>query len=158
MITSNLYDELALFFGCEELSGKTSLLDMSAFGINNILQECHLDCVVNCHKNAYIEKIKKTGTLPKSERKNVSYVATNEREKFSQVSPIFSNDKPCYVVKLPFKPLPPKVAKKKKKKKKRRKKREETVSSPKHVAPFMVVPSESKSKFIEDDSLDCAHY
>ena len=130
---------------------------MSAFGINNTLREFHLYCVVNCCENAYIAKIKKNGTLPKYERKNVSYVATNEREKFSQVSPIVSNDKPGYVVKLPFKPLSPKVAKIKKKKK-RRKKREETVSSPKCVAPFMVVPSESKSKFIEDDSLDCAHY
>ena len=37
----------------------------------------------------------------------------------------------------------------KKKKKKRSKKREETVSSPKHVAPFIVVSDESK--FIDDD-------
>ena len=48
IVTNNLYDELAIFLGCEGLSEKTSLLDMSAFGINNTLRECHLYCVVNC--------------------------------------------------------------------------------------------------------------
>ena len=45
-----------------------------------------------------------------------------------------------FVEKLPFKPLPPKEGKKKK----RSKKREKTVSSPKHVAPIIVVADESE--------------
>jgi hypothetical protein len=62
----------------------------------------------------------------------------NKKEEFSKVSSVISVNKPDYVEKLPFKPLPPKEKKKKKKKKKRSKRREETVSSPKHVAPFIV--------------------
>ena len=129
---------------------------MSTLGTNGILQGSHLYCVVNCHENAYIAKIRKNGTLPKYERKNVSYVPTNEREKFSQISPIFSNNESDYVEKLPFQPLPPKVAKKKKRG--RSKNKEETVSSPKHISPIMVVPNEHESKIIEDDPLNCIHY
>jgi hypothetical protein len=33
MITPNQHDELTLFLGCEELSRKTSLVDMSAFNM-----------------------------------------------------------------------------------------------------------------------------
>jgi hypothetical protein len=36
-ITPNQYDEFTLFLGCEELSRKTSLVDMSALDINSIL-------------------------------------------------------------------------------------------------------------------------
>ena len=69
----------------------------------------------------------------------------NETKESSKVSSIVS-DKPGYVEKLPFKPLPPKEGKKKKKKKKKRrsKRREETVSYPKHVAPILVVDDESE--------------
>ena len=63
----------------------------------------------------------------------------NEREKSSQVSSIVSNNKPGYVEKLPFKPLPPKEGKTKKKRSKKK-----TVSSPKHVAPIIVVADESE--------------
>src|SRR4051812_38398844 len=98
---------------CEELSEKTSWLDVHALGINNTLQKCHLYCVVNCHDNDYIQKIRKEGTLPKY--KNVTYVSTNKKESFSQVSPIVHNDKPGYMEKLHIQPLPPKVKKKKKK-------------------------------------------
>src|SRR3954470_21218548 len=87
MITPNLYDELMLFLMCEELSEKTSGLDVHAFGINNTLQNFHLYYVVNFHDNDYIKNIRKEGTLPKY--KNVSYVSTNKKESFSQVSPIF---------------------------------------------------------------------
>src|SRR4051812_47186470 len=111
MITPDLYDELMLFLMREELSEKTSWLDVNALGINNTLQNCHLYCVVNCHENDYISKIRKEGTLPKY--KNVSYISTNKKESFSQVSPIVSNDKPGYVEKLHLQPLPPKVKKKK---------------------------------------------
>jgi hypothetical protein len=34
MITPNQHDELTLFLGCEELSRKTSLVDMSAFDMD----------------------------------------------------------------------------------------------------------------------------
>jgi hypothetical protein len=54
----------------------------------------------------------------------------------SKVSSIISVNKPDYVEKLPFKPLPPKEGKKKKKGMSKR--REKTVSSPKHVAPIIV--------------------
>jgi hypothetical protein len=63
------------------------------------------------------------------------FVLINEKEESSKISSIISVNKPGYVEKLPFKPLPPKEGKKKKKKSKRR---EETVSSPKHVAPIIV--------------------
>ena len=36
MITLNQHDELTLFLGCEELSRKTSLVDMSAFDMNSV--------------------------------------------------------------------------------------------------------------------------
>ena len=120
MITSDLYDELTLFLGCEELVGKTFGLDMNTLGIKNILQGCYSYCVENCQENPYIEKIRKNGTLPNYERKNVSFIATNEREKISQVSPIVSNDKSEYVQKLPFPPLSPKEARKKRRRKRER--------------------------------------
>jgi hypothetical protein len=44
-ITPNQHDEFTLFLGCEELSRKTSLVDMSAFNNISILQGCHLYCV-----------------------------------------------------------------------------------------------------------------
>ena len=69
------------------------------------------------------------------------FVLINDRDESSQVSSIVSNNKPGYVEKLHFKPLPPKEGKKKKK---RSKKREETVFSPKHVAPIIVVADESE--------------
>jgi hypothetical protein len=64
----------------------------------------------------------------------------NKKAESSKVSSIVSVNKPDYVEKLPFKPLPPKEEKKKKKKKKKKrsKRREETVSSPKHVTPIIV--------------------
>ena len=112
------------FFGCEELSRKTSLLDISAFDINNIMRGCHLYCVNDCTANTYIQNIIKDDALPNYDRTNTCFALINEREESSQVSSIVSNNKPGYVEKLPFKPRPPKVGKKKKKKKKRSKKRE----------------------------------
>jgi hypothetical protein len=44
-ITLNQHDELTLFLGCEELSRKTSLVDMSTFNNISILQGCHVYCV-----------------------------------------------------------------------------------------------------------------
>jgi hypothetical protein len=54
MITPNQHDELTLFLGCEELSRKTYLVDMSTFYMNSVLHGCHLYCVDNCHANTYI--------------------------------------------------------------------------------------------------------
>ena len=107
MITPNQHDELTLFLGCEELSRKTSLLDMSDLDMNSVLHGCYLYCVNNCHSNTYIHNIIKDGTLPKYDRTNMCFDLINEREKSSQVSSIVSNNKPGYVEKLPFKPLPP---------------------------------------------------
>ena len=72
------------------------------------------------------------------------FVLINEREESSQVSSVVANNKPGYVEKLPFKPLPPKEGKKKKKR--RSKRREETVSSPKHVAPVIVVADRKSTR------------
>ena len=119
------------------------------------MQKCHLYCVVNCHENDYISKIRKEGTLPK--HKNVSYVSTNKKESFSQVSPIVSNDKPEYLEKLPLQPLPPKVKKKKNKRRKRNKKEEQWVSTwPEHIPCINFYPN--GHKFMEDGELDCIHY
>jgi hypothetical protein len=70
------------------------------------------------------------------------FVLINEKEESSKVSSIISDNKPAYVEKLPFKPLPLKEGKKKKKR--RSKRREETISSPKHVAPIIVFNDESE--------------
>ena len=115
-----------------------------------------LYCVVNCHENDYISKIRKEGTLPKY--KNVSYISTNKKQSFSQVSPIVSNDKPGYVEKLSLQPLLPKVKKKKKKRRRKRsKKEEEWVSTwPEHIPRIDFYPNEQK--IMEDGELDCIHY
>jgi hypothetical protein len=150
MITPNQHDELTLFLGCEELSRKTSLVDMSDFDMNSILHGCHLYCVDNCHTNTYIQNVVKGETLPNYDRTNMCFVLINEKEESSKVSSIVSVNKPGYVEKLPFKPLPLKEGKKnkknkkKKKKKRRSKRREEMVSSPKHVAPIIVFADESE--------------
>jgi hypothetical protein len=48
------------------------------------------------------------------------FVLINEKEESSKVSSIIFVNKPGYVEKLPFKPLPPKEKKKKKRRSKRR--------------------------------------
>src|SRR3954471_21520899 len=131
MITDNQHDELTLFLGCEELSRKTSLVDMSAFGMNCVLHGCHLYCVDNCHANTYIKNLIKDDILPKYDRTDMSFDLINEKEESSKVSSIVSNNKPGYVEKLTFKP-------KEEKKKKKSKRREEIVSSSNHVAPIIV--------------------
>jgi hypothetical protein len=107
---------------------------MSAFNINSILHGCHLYCVNVSHTNTYIQNVIKDDALPNYDMTNMCFVLINEKEESSKVSSIVSVNKPGYVEKLPFKPLPPKEGKKKK----RSKRREETVSSPKHVAPIIV--------------------
>jgi hypothetical protein len=113
---------------------------MSAFDINSFLHGCHLYCVNDCHANTYIQNVIKDDALPKYDRTNMCFVLINEKEESSKVSSIVSINKPGYVEKLPFKPLPPKEGKKKKKKKKKKrsKRREEMISSPKHIAPILV--------------------
>jgi hypothetical protein len=132
-ITLNQHDELTFILGCEELSRKNSLVDMSAFDTISILRGCYLYCVKDYLGNTYIQNIIKYDALPKYDMTNMCFVLINEKEESSKVSSIVSVDKPGYVEKLPFKHLPPKEVKNKKKRSKRR---EETVSSPKHVAPI----------------------
>jgi hypothetical protein len=113
---------------------------MSAFDMNSVLHGCLLYCVDNCHANTYIQNVIKDEALPKYDRTNMCFVLINEKEESSKVSSIISVNKPGYVEKLPFKPLPLKEDKKKK----RSKRREETISSPKHVAPIIVFADESE--------------
>jgi hypothetical protein len=144
MISPNQHDELTLFLGCEESSRKTSLVDISAFNISSVLHVCHLYCVDNCHANTYIQSVIKDEALPKYDRTNMCFVLNTEKGESSKVSSIVSANKPGYMKKLPFKPLPPKEGKKKKNKKRRSKRREKTVSSPKNVAPIIVFADESE--------------
>jgi hypothetical protein len=127
---------LPYFWGCEELSRKTSLVDMSAFDTISILRGCHLYCVKDCRANTYIQNVIKDDALPNYDRSHLCSHLISKKEESSKVSSVVSVNKPDYVEKLPFKPLPPKEVKKKKKR--RSKRREETVSSPKHVAPIIV--------------------
>jgi hypothetical protein len=137
-ITPNQHDEFTLFLGCEELSRKTSLVDMSALDINSILRGCHLYCVKDCLANTYIQNVIKEDALPKFDRDDFCFYLINKKEESSKVSSVVSvNKPPDYVEKLPFKPLPPKEESKKKKKR-RSKRREEMVSSPNHVAPIII--------------------
>jgi hypothetical protein len=126
--------------GYEELSRKTSLVDMSVFKNISILQGCRLYCIKDCHADTYIQHVIKHDVLPSYDRTNICFHLINKKEESSKVSSVVSVSKPDYVEKMPFKSLPPKgeskksKKKKKKKKKKRSKRREETISSPKHVA------------------------
>jgi hypothetical protein len=131
-ITLNQHDELALFLGCEELPRKTSLVDMSAFDNISILRGCQLYCVKDCRANTYIQNVIKEDALPKYDRSDLCFYLITKKEESSKVSSVVSVNKPNYVEKLPFKPLPPKEEKKKSKR------RDEMVSSPKHVAPIIV--------------------
>src|SRR3954463_15033336 len=65
MITPNQHGELTIFLGCEELSRKTSSLDMSALDMNSMLRGCYLHCINNCRANTYIQDIMNDSTLPK---------------------------------------------------------------------------------------------
>jgi hypothetical protein len=131
---------LLCFWGCEEISRKTSLVDMSVFDINSTLRGCHLYCVKDCLANTYIQNIIKHDVLPSYDMTDRCFYLINRKEESSKVSSVVSVSKPDYVEKMSFKSLPPKgesKKSKKKKKKKRSKRREETVSSPKHVAPII---------------------
>jgi hypothetical protein len=77
MITPNQHDELTLFLGCEELSRKTSLVDMSAFDMNSVLHGCHIYSVDNCHANTYIQNVVKDETLPKYNMSNPMSTASS---------------------------------------------------------------------------------
>jgi hypothetical protein len=116
-ITLNQHDELTLFLGYEELSRKTSLVDMSAFkNIISILQGCRLYCVKDCHANTYIQNVIKYDVLPSYDRTDRCFHLINREEESSKVSSIVSVSKPDYVEKMPFKSLPPKGESKKSKK------------------------------------------
>jgi hypothetical protein len=93
-ITPNQHDELTLFLGCEELSRKTYLVDMSAFDMDSFLQGFHLYCFDNCHANTYIQNVIKDDALPKYDKTNMCFVLINEKEESSKVSSIISVSKP----------------------------------------------------------------
>jgi hypothetical protein len=99
---------LLYFWGCEELSRKTSLVDMSAFDTISILRGCHLYCVKDCRANTYIQNVIKEDALPNYDRSDLFFYLINKKEESSKVSSVISVNKPNYVEKLPFKPLPPK--------------------------------------------------
>jgi hypothetical protein len=124
-------------WGCEEISRKTSLVDMSVCDINRTLRGCHLYCVKDCLANTYIQNLIKHDVLPSYDRTYRCFYLINREDESSKVSSVVPVSKPDYVEKMPFKPLPPKGESKKSKKKKRSKRREGTVSSPKHVAPII---------------------
>jgi hypothetical protein len=107
-ITLNQHDELTLFLGCEELSRKTSLVDMSTFKNINILRGCHLYCVKDFLANTYIQNVIKEDALPKFDRGDFCFYFINREEESSKVSSVVSVSKPDYVERMPFKPLPPK--------------------------------------------------
>src|SRR4051812_35811752 len=85
-ITPNEHDELILFWGCEEVLRKTSLVDMSISDMNSVLHDCLLYCVNNCHANTYIQNIIKDDPLPKYDKTNMCFHFINEREESSKVS------------------------------------------------------------------------
>jgi hypothetical protein len=128
---------LLYFWGCEELSRNTSLVDMSALDISSTLCGCRLYCVKDCLTNIYIQNVIKEDALPKFHTDDFCFYLINKKEESSKVSSVVSISKPDYVENMPFKSLPPKGERKKSKKKKRSKRREETISSPKHVAPII---------------------
>jgi hypothetical protein len=138
-ITLNQHDELTLFLRYEEISRKTSLINISDPDINSTLHGCRLYCVKDCLTNTYIQNNIKHDVLPSYDRTYRCFYLINREEESSKVSSVVSVSKPEYVEKMPFRSLPPKGESKKsmKKKNKRSKRREETVSFPKHVAPII---------------------
>src|SRR5215218_3059464 len=121
-IIPNQHDELTLFLGCEELSRKISLLQISDLDIDDVLHGCFSYCINNSHTNTYIQNILEDDTLPKYDRTAVCFQLINEKEGSSQVSSIVSKSKSGYADKPPFKPLPPKEGNEKKEEKKKKKK------------------------------------
>jgi hypothetical protein len=83
-ITLNQHDEFTLFLGCEELSRKTSLVDMSAFDINSILRGCRLYCVKDCLTNTYIQNVIKEDALPKFDRDDFCFYLINKKKKTAE--------------------------------------------------------------------------
>jgi len=93
LIILELYNELCLFFGCEELSHKNSWFEAFIFtdDTETNLREIYMFCVVNCNENAYIVNYRKTG-------KSIEYKRnTNGRVKISQYHPIVSRDESLVV-------------------------------------------------------------
>jgi hypothetical protein len=101
-ITPNQHDEVTLFLGCEEISRKTSLVDMRALDINGILRGCHLYCVKDCFANTYIQNVIKEDALPKFDWDDFCFYLINKQEESSKVSSVVSVSKPDYVEKMPF--------------------------------------------------------
>jgi hypothetical protein len=79
-IILNQHDELTLFLGCEEISRKTSLVDMSVFNINSTLRGCRLYYVKDCLANTYIQNVIKHDILPSYDRNNRCFHLINREE------------------------------------------------------------------------------
>jgi hypothetical protein len=92
-ITLNQHDEFTLFLGCEEISRKTSLVDMSALDINSTLRVCRLHCVKDCLADTYIQNVIKEDALPKFDRDDFCFYLINKKEESSKVSSIVSVSK-----------------------------------------------------------------
>src|SRR3990170_231215 len=159
LLTLELYNELCLFLGSEELTHKNSWFEAFIFtdDIETNLKTIYMFCMVNCNENAYIANYRKMGK-PIEYKRN-----TNERVKISTFPPIVSHDEIGDEEELPIQPISSIRTSEKLikpthdvvKKKRRRKSKGKKVSLPNNVAPIIVVPHESESKIIvEDDILD----
>ena len=100
LITLELYNELCLFLGCEELSHKNSWFEAFIFNdhVETTLKEIYMFCMVNCKENAYIANYNKMG-------KPIECKSTNERVKISTFPPIVSHGEIGYENELPMQPI-----------------------------------------------------
>ena len=101
LVTLELYNELCLFLGCEELSHKNSWFEAFIFTdhVETNLKEIYMFCMVNCNENAYIANYRKMGK-PIEYKRN-----TNERVKLFTFPPIVSRDETGYENELPMQPI-----------------------------------------------------
>ena len=96
-----LYNELCLFLGSEELTHKNSWFEVFILtdDIETKLKDIHMFCMVNCNENAYIANYRKMGK-PIEYKRN-----TNERVKISTFPPIVSHDEIGDEEELPIQPI-----------------------------------------------------
>ena len=101
LISQELYNELCLFLGCEELSHENSWFEAFIFTdhAETTLEEIYVLCMVNCNENVYIANYRKTGK-PMESKSN-----TNERVSISTFPPIVSHDEIGDEEELPIQPI-----------------------------------------------------
>jgi hypothetical protein len=101
LTTLELYNELILFLGCEELTRKNSWFEVFILtdDIETNLKEIYTFCVVNCNENSYIANYRKMG-------KQIEYKRnTNERVNISTLPPTVSHDEIGDEEELPIQPI-----------------------------------------------------